>query len=182
MNGGTCSGDGTCDCEEGYEGNTCQYKKCPKPCLYGTCNGTLGECMCDDGYALIDGVCNCSTAACPNDCSSHGTCVCGACQCDEGWSGDHCSCSTDNCVDLNGCSGRGVCTCNVCTCESGYLGDDCGCVECPKHLNLPCGGHGDCHCNGTCSCEDEYLGESCDYHCILDACGVCNGDSLSVRV
>jgi len=60
---------------------------------------------------------------CPNNCSSHGSCVNGFCQCNGSYGGDDCSmlsCPSD-------CSGHGICNYNngQCTCQANYISNDC---------------------------------------------------------
>jgi len=62
-------------------------------------------------------------SACPNNCSSHGTCENGFCVCDNNYVGNDCS-QLRGCP--NDCSGHGTCQSNgVCTCDSGYVGTSC---------------------------------------------------------
>lgn len=87
---GRCSAWGTCDCFEGYEGNDCSRKSCPKgfpladvatatdtahnlaTCSnQGTCDYSTGNCVCNSGYTGK----SCSATNCFNDCNSRGVCV-----------------------------------------------------------------------------------------------------------
>jgi len=68
--------------------------------------------------------------SCPNNCSSHGTCVTGFCQCDGSYSGDDCStlpCPAD-------CSGHGTCDSSIgkCSCKVNYTGSDCSVYSPPS--------------------------------------------------
>lgn len=113
----------TCHCLEGYYGNGCGLFNCTNECNYngicvdynkcscyrgyngtfcdidcgcnghGECNQTSGECVCDQGYSLINGVCqlDCSLEdntleeclKCESECKN-GTCISGRCVC---WAG-----------------------------------------------------------------------------------------------
>ena len=91
-----CSGNGlcvqkgdTCACYVGWSGPHCSLRTCPFTVAWadtadgtnsahyyaecgnkGICDRGTGECQCFEGYEG-DG---CRRAACPNDCSGHGTC------------------------------------------------------------------------------------------------------------
>jgi hypothetical protein len=86
---GHCTLWGTCECFDGYEGNDCSRKSCPK------------------GYPLADIASDTDTAHTPIACSGQGTCdySTGSCACNSGYSGK--SCSATSC--FNDCSGRGQC-------------------------------------------------------------------------
>lgn len=107
-NRGTCNGDGSCDCKNGWGGDKCELDA----------SGT-------------------SQTNCPNDCSGHGTCQVNVCVCDTQWNGDN-ACSTcsssfsgENCepVCTNPCV-NGVCSQpNQCTCNTGFTGAVCDEIE-----------------------------------------------------
>lgn len=47
---GTCV-DGTCNCDPGYSGATCNINVCDDAdCVNGTCDPVTGACDCEDGY------------------------------------------------------------------------------------------------------------------------------------
>jgi len=87
---GTCV-DGTCNCDDGYSGSTCNINVCDNVDCgpNGTCNTTTGACECEEGYSGA----NCEINVCDNvDCGPNGTCntTNGECVCDEGYEGDNC--------------------------------------------------------------------------------------------
>ena len=145
---GTCSqgltGDGSCTCDAGYAGSSCQYSNAI------TCNGhgtasPFGTCTCDAGF---------SGAACD--------------ACDTNYYG------YPNCVFCDAattCNGQGVCDASgACACSPPYAGA--GCDACAiDYYNYPqctfcqgqttCRGHGQCDATGACVCDAGYGGASC---------------------
>jgi tenascin len=81
---------GTCACDLGYIGETCDTPA-EVPCLnncmsHGVCN--WGHCICDNGWTGSD----CGTVlACDYDCGTHGVCVFGICECTQYYSGEACN-------------------------------------------------------------------------------------------
>ena len=102
MNSMSCSTNGTtgladCLCEDGFNGDQCQYTMCHGLDLncgnHGSCaaHGIEVECACHNGYSGT----NCENDPCHGvDCGNQGTCSVnhrrGVCQCTEGWSGSNC--------------------------------------------------------------------------------------------
>lgn len=87
---GTCGPWGNCICFEGWEGNDCSRRPCPKgPALadvayaldeahvarecsgQGTCDYSTGQCKCNSRYTGRA----CATRKCPNDCNGRGRCL-----------------------------------------------------------------------------------------------------------
>ncbi|KAM6216453.1 stabilin-2 [Rhynchocyon petersi] len=170
------SGNGTCICEDGFQGSRCQFcsdpnrygPHCDKKCLcvYGTCNNRIdsdGSCLagtCRDGSA--GKFCNKQTSTCGpyvQFCHIHATCEysngTASCICKEGYEGNGIVCSeADPCAGLTprGCSRNAECVrtatgTHACVCQQGWTGDGRDCSEINNCL-LP--GAGGCHVNATC--------------------------------
>ena len=190
---GTTSGNGTCKCDENFEGadcsqcvkgygppDKCDVPQCTKPCQHGTCSAP-DTCTCTKGFAGDD--CSrcvegygpegtCDKPICNSGCD-HGNCTAPeTCTCEEGWSGE--SCNVAVCDKLNGCSGNGVCSApNKCTCKDGYQGDKC------EISNARCCATSDCSDNINtcmpCCAFPEGHPKACDipsYDCKSCDCGV----------
>ncbi|KAK7813715.1 hypothetical protein U0070_001421, partial [Myodes glareolus] len=171
------SGNGTCICEDGFQGSRCQF--CSDPNRYGPrCNRT---CLCvhgacdnriDSDGACLSGTCREGTSGrfCDKKpsacgpfvqlCHIHATCEysdgTASCVCNEGYEGDGTLCSKkDPCVgstSRGGCSPNAECIrtgtgAHVCVCQQGWTGDGRDCVVINNCL-LP--GRGGCHDNATC--------------------------------
>jgi hypothetical protein len=107
---GTCgsgpSGDGKCDCSNGWIGNSCQYSDDTTCNGHGQANANGGCDSCNTGFAFL----NCSRCATnyynyptctqcirTSTCNNHGSCSnLGTCNCDNGYNGT--SCATCKCV------------------------------------------------------------------------------------
>jgi hypothetical protein len=168
----------SCDCKNGWSGNTCGNRQCPGDCTgHGLCQEN-GECKCQEGFRGID----CSILTCPNDCSNNGQCMNGTCVCDAGYSGDDCG-SVNICP--NDCSGHGRCenrylflffwiVClmilfsffdrkyliffnSECWCEPMYTGDDCSWAASCYNF---CSGRGKC-VSDSCLCDPLFTGIDC---------------------
>ncbi|ELW71592.1 Stabilin-2 [Tupaia chinensis] len=170
------SGNGTCICEDGFQGSQCQFcsdpnkygprcdKKCP--CIHGTCNNRIdsdGACLagtCRDGSA--GRFCDKQTSVCGpyvQFCHIHATCEysngTASCVCKAGYEGDGTVCSEkDPCVGLNpgGCSPNAECIktgtgTHTCVCQPGWTGNGRDCKEINNCLLPSAGG---CHDNATC--------------------------------
>ena len=143
-----CSGNGICDfgicfCNEGFWGDDCKNKLCPKSlcfndhdfhmnqeCIHCSGNGKClenGECQCNEEYTGED----CSIRKCLNDCSGepYGKCIvrkpASQCECNQELKRGGDDCSLIFC--LNNCGDEGICdkTKGNCRCSSGYYGADC---------------------------------------------------------
>ncbi|XP_040137746.2 stabilin-2 [Ictidomys tridecemlineatus] len=170
------SGNGTCMCDDGFQGSRCQFcsnpskygPRCNKKCLcvHGTCDNRIdsnGACLagtCTDGSA--GRFCDKQTSACGpymQFCHIHATCEfsngTASCVCKEGYEGDGVQCSErDPCVGSTpgGCSRNAECIktstgTHTCVCQQGWTGNGRDCVEVNNCL-LP--GRGGCHNNATC--------------------------------
>lgn len=172
---GMCK-DNQCVCQEGWQGPACRLPKCVNDCSgHGSCYflsaDSLGECVCDYGYALPD----CARpalytkiAACPNACSGNGLCFMGKCTCTSGFSGIDCS---------------------KASCPEGQSGPNCEFSACPRE----CDGKGLCF-GGQCICQEGHMGmdcslpvqcyEACGEHCLVglhnEKCEFCKGQCLTL--
>eukprot|EP00941_MAST-03F_sp_MAST-3F-sp1_P004903 g4903.t1 len=104
---GRCKSDLTCECFEGFSGDSCDHKPCPGNCggeTHGFCMEGICYCNPGSGYTGPD----CNTKVCPRGCSGNGYCVEGKCVCKPTWTGKDCSVS--KCPGgTNVCSGQGIC-------------------------------------------------------------------------
>ncbi|EGW09706.1 Stabilin-2 [Cricetulus griseus] len=171
------SGNGTCICDDGFQGSKCQFcsnpnrygPRCNKTCLcaHGACDNRVdsdGACLsgtCREGTA--GKFCNKQTSTCGPYvyfCHIHATCKyyngTASCVCNEGYEGDGTLCSKkDPCMgstSRGGCSQNAECIptgpgTHICVCQQGWTGDGRDCVEINNCL-LP--GTGGCHDNATC--------------------------------
>lgn len=139
--------NGMCVCEDGFTGEDCGEKRCPRDCSQrGRCID--GQCVCEDGFTGID----CSELACPGHCHGQGRCVNGQCVCHEGFTGKDCQerrCPAD-------CHGQGRCVDGQCVCQEGFEGLDCAQRSCPNG----CSNLGQCVA-GRCICDEGHTGEDC---------------------
>ncbi|XP_068210289.1 integrin beta-PS-like isoform X2 [Palaemon carinicauda] len=115
-------------------------------------------------------------------CSFHGTYMCGICECHKGYMGSDCQCETkltgknytsdESCIGPDTsliCSNRGTCVCGICQCSEGdsaekkIYGAFCECTnyQCPTASGKLCSGHGECVCN-KCNCSEGWTGHDCD--------------------
>lgn len=154
---GTCSADGSCDCEEAWVGAVCDTPRCPYDCNgQGMC--LAEKCVCEaDFYGDA-----CQHMRCPEDCSGHGYCFQGSCQCKEGYEGEKCTIASqphgvfltmsleESPSPTSRASAAGVFTLRG---ESG--------LPCPAK----CNGHGTCAREGKCECHTGYSGHSCEAFC-----------------
>uniref|UniRef100_A0A2K5WSX6 EGF-like domain-containing protein n=1 Tax=Macaca fascicularis TaxID=9541 RepID=A0A2K5WSX6_MACFA len=142
---------GTCICNPGYKGESCEEVDCMDPTCSGRGVCVRGECHCSVGW----GGTNCETprATCLDQCSGHGTFLpdTGLCSCDPSWTGHDCSieiCAAD-------CGGHGVCVGGTCRCEDGWMG-----AACDQRACHQCAEHGTCR-DGKCECSPGWNGEHC---------------------
>lgn len=197
---GGCNGNGaclngTCTCQDGFTGATCDVAICPgKPeCSgQGICNRTDGKCACKQGFTGRD----CGLEACPMNCHNRGVCdAVGKCNCHAGYTGDDCGtrfvvhgeilkdgsvkcfhgyggpdCNVKEC--RNNCSSRGICVEGVCYCKPSWTGEHCQHAACPNE----CYYHGKC-VKGNCKCDDGYKGVDCSRrHVENGICHVATGE------
>ncbi|XP_007950593.1 stabilin-2 [Orycteropus afer afer] len=170
------SGNGTCICEDDFQGSQCQFcsnpnnygPQCDKKCLclHGTCDNRIdsdGACLagtCRDSSA--GKFCNRQTSACGPYmpfCHIHATCEysngTASCICKPGYEGDGTVCSeVDPCAGLipGGCSRNAECIktglgTHTCVCQQGWTGNGRDCSEI-NNCRLPSAGG--CHSNATC--------------------------------
>lgn len=169
-------GNGTCICEDGFQGSRCQFcsdpqkygPRCDQKCLcaHGTCDNRIdsdGSCLsgtCRDGST--GKFCDKQPSACGpyvQFCHIHATCEysngTASCVCKAGYEGDGILCSEmDPCMGLTpgGCSPNAECIktgtgTHACVCQQGWTGNGRDCWEINNCL-LP--GTGGCHDNATC--------------------------------
>lgn len=171
------AGNGTCICEDGFQGSMCQFcsdpnrygPRCNRTCLcvHGTCDNRLdsdGACLsgtCREGTA--GRFCDKQTSACGpyvQFCHIHASCEysnkTASCVCNEGYEGDGVLCSKkDPCLGLTsrgGCSPNAECIQTStgtysCVCQQGWTGNGRDCVGINNCLLPSSGG---CHDNATC--------------------------------
>ena len=155
---GACENDGTCMCNENWNGAACDV------CAIAF-------------YGL-----NCSTFCHAGTCNSHGACndENGTCDCEPHYDGDLCEfCelgwyTTDcniQCNITDTCNGHGVCDSDngECICNTAFNGS--GCTDCANvNSNIT---------NNCTTCVDGWYGSSCDVQCNASICnenGVCEPD------
>ncbi|XP_032421708.1 integrin beta-1-like [Xiphophorus hellerii] len=152
---------GSCKCNEGRIGQTCECSK--------------------DDVRTEDLDANCRKDNGTDICSNNGDCVCGTCECRkrdnpaEAYSGQFCECDNFNCDRSNNklCGGHGRCECRKCICDANYTGSACDCSmdtsTCVASNGQICNGRGECECGG-CKCTDsKFQGPTCE------ACPTCPG-------
>ena len=139
---------GLCFCNDGFWGDGCQNKNCPKD-----------FCFSDHDFHIKQECFQCSGNG---ECLSNGTC-----KCNKEYTGD--DCSIREC--LNNCSGEKYGKCikkkpiSVCECNQELKrgGDDCSLIFCLNN----CGKQGECNKTvGECSCNKNYYGEDCSVYVI----------------
>ncbi|XP_007552145.1 PREDICTED: integrin beta-1-like [Poecilia mexicana] len=152
---------GSCKCNDGRIGQTCECSK--------------------DDVRTEDLDANCRKDNGTDICSNNGDCVCGTCECRkrenpaEAYSGQFCECDNFNC-DRSGnklCGGHGRCECRKCICDANFTGSACDCSmdtsTCVASNGQICNGRGVCEC-GSCTCTDsKFQGPTCE------ACPTCPG-------
>lgn len=186
---GTCNDFGLCECDNGWEGNQCNYKeRCPP----NQCSGR-GKCMnthellksvvrdvrgyyinYDKVYSRVERPCECADGfvgfhcefALSSECNNHGYIMNDQCTCVDGFSGDHCElCEKCNFVGTCGNLGKRDNENGVCLCIDGYSGSSCEC------LYNQCGVGGTCQSDGSCKCDPGYIGSDCSGHGTCDNSG-----------
>jgi len=102
-------------------------------CVNGVCNGTTGECMCEENFYgdRCDTYC---TAA--ETCSSNGHCFSdGKCECLDGYQGENCQAFCPNNCNSNDVDSHGFCDYlehMKCLCQHEWCGDDCSSKDCDR--------------------------------------------------
>ncbi|XP_036616197.1 stabilin-2 isoform X1 [Trichosurus vulpecula] len=170
------SGNGTCICDDGFQGSHCQFcsdsgkygPQCEKKCLcvHGKCDNRIdsdGACLpgtCKDGSA--GKFCDKQTTACGpyvQFCHIHANCEystrVASCVCKQGYEGDGTICTeVDPCAGIipGGCSSNAECVktgtgTHMCVCQPGWTGDGRDCTAINNCL-LP--SFGGCHDNASC--------------------------------
>lgn len=146
---GVCT-DGSCVCQEGFSGTTCEQG----PCERANCRSESSTC--DNSVVITDASID-LTATYPN-----------VCNCTGGWSGSQCrtppscegvvTCLNGGDFDLNtGVIRNDTKTCTgQCSCLNSWSGTSC------ETCGLTCSSHGtsDTTCAG-CTCENGYSGKNC---------------------
>ena len=173
--GGVCAGrghcsSGSCVCDEGWSGATCEREACAGGCgAHGTCLGLAGTCVCDSGWMGAA----CSDRQCEGGCSGRGSCVQGHCVCPNGFYGAGCASHTlqacpDACGGHGNCAVLGDAVAPTCLCHAKYVGVSCmqALNECPN----ACSEHGRCVANTLtnqpeCACYPGYSAADCGSYC-----------------
>lgn len=158
---GICTNLSTCKCFDGYEGNDCSRRTCPKgPALAdipyaadsahadavcsgnGQCDYKTGTCTCNDGFYGQ----NCGRTKCFNDCSGRGRCVSlrEAAQEYDGYHLNHTT--TYNLWDADVIYG--------CVCDYGFTGADCSQRTCEYGLDPREADFQHERVNLVCTCDD----------------------------
>lgn len=164
-----------CQCDEQWEGSTCNSKTCNPRCLNGVCK--QGKCQCALGYVGV----GCEFPVCLLSCGQHGKCTApDKCGCREGWTGKHCkqAICKQKCPAGLKCVAPDTCG-SLChpPCQNGASCVD-GKCECPARINV----------NGTIrenlsgpSCEksEYWFGESCNV-CVEKGGSWCLKDGICV--
>ena len=138
--GGT-QGTGTCVCDEGFGGATCEAALDCTPCRQGRCGGAVTPLNADGGLA---------------------------CACYAGWAGRWCSVECRGGF-REPCHGHGACDdgtdgTGACVCVPGWRGASCN-ATCPGRTasGEPCSGNGVCQQYGApCRCDVRWSGTLCD--------------------
>jgi len=169
LNGGTCSGTGTCNCPVAWTGENCSIQK----------NCTIdSDCTAADPAAVChSGICfKCLKDA---DCGANGTCSAGKCVCSADYYGNACQ---YNCTGAKTCNNSGACAPSpndappTCTCIPNCSGATCEkCCPIDSKGNV-CSNNGTCKDSATCTCNPGFSGGACQYACPKDSSGnICAG-------
>ncbi|KAK3270623.1 hypothetical protein CYMTET_20988 [Cymbomonas tetramitiformis] len=139
-----CHRNGTCACDNGWQGPTCSEETCWPSCIHGKCL-RVPFCTCEEGYRGHQ----CELAICSEECV-HGDCTYPEhCECAAGWYGRRC--------DLRCSNGRFNFLLQECACDSGWDGAACEEPVCEP----PCQ-TGKCVGPNTCECWVGWSGAVCD--------------------
>eukprot|EP01130_Rhizamoeba_saxonica_P004210 TRINITY_DN1727_c0_g1_i1.p1 TRINITY_DN1727_c0_g1~~TRINITY_DN1727_c0_g1_i1.p1 ORF type:complete len:1006 (+),score=245.16 TRINITY_DN1727_c0_g1_i1:45-3062(+) len=158
-----CNPNGTCICNEYWDGELCNNptRPCPGDCNIASgggsrCDHETGECVCNFGYTGP----NCEGLSCPLDCSGNGNCSTtnGTCTCEDGYSGAACNVISIECDPP--CCSSGSCNKNTgkCTCGGRSFGSSCCLIGCTDNCNE----NGVCDTStGICTCDENWIGADC---------------------
>ena len=176
QNGGTCEDTNsthfTCQCPQGYTGETCgeliDMCQTLEPCVNGVCTSIAGlsyNCTCYPGFTGQ----SCSEHVCEDiECSNRGICVSFGwdvtCRCDAGYTGTDCETEMSNyheefCTGVN--ASVGVLQCE---CRPGWTGHLCETELVNCSVNH-CENGGSCFKAGNkthCACLPEWTGTYCE--------------------
>ena len=160
---GVCQ-NGTCVCDPGYSGSSCQYI-CGTNCSVCTqTNCTVCKdpnavanglnCSCKTGYLLsTSGICTsmlpcdvlcktCNNGVCSN-CTSNSSLVNGKCSCSNGFTinGTSCiscgfSCTSCSTSACLTCAAGSVLSSGSCVCSAGYFKSNTSCIACPTNCDV----------------------------------------------
>ncbi|XP_073430420.1 stabilin-1 [Dendrobates tinctorius] len=145
---GTCmdglQGNGTCICDEGFSGFSCD--ECSDPLLYG---------------ANCNFACHCKNGVCKNGVSGDGSCICEA-----GYMGLTCELESLSCQEKN-CGPNARCVESAellkCECMPGYYRKGSTCEAKDPCRPSPCSPYAVCKSTGpqqyTCECRKDYYGD-----------------------
>lgn len=169
LNGGTCSGTGTCNCPVAWTGDNCSIKK---------------NCIIDSDCTATDPAAVCHSGVCfkclkDTDCGANGTCSAGKCACNAEYYGNVCQ---YNCTGAITCNNSGACTPSpndappTCTCIPNCSGANCEkCCPIDSKGNV-CSNNGTCKDSASCTCNIGFSGNACQYACPKDSAGnICAG-------
>nr|XP_058945176.1 von Willebrand factor D and EGF domain-containing protein-like [Pocillopora verrucosa] len=141
-----------CECQPGYEGQTCEKEidEClQSPCLHGTCIDAVNNysCQCLSGYTGFN--CTIDIDECQSSPCVHGTCVDKingfTCICPTGFSGVRCDSNIDDCLATPCVNGTCIDLVNnyTCNCFAGFTGSNCdikikNCADDSCYPNVTC--------------------------------------------
>ncbi|XP_033017703.1 stabilin-2 [Lacerta agilis] len=198
------NGNGTCECEAGFEGVACE--KCIKgkygtacdqecPCIHGKCNDDIkgdGSCECDVGWRGVKCDEEIKGDKCNRTCHTSANCLLNSygrayCKCAAGFKGNGTYCTAINACEASngGCSLKAECRRTtpgnrVCICNAGYTGDGIVCFEinpCVEN-NGGCDKNAECTHTGpnqaACNCLKGYSGNGKSCS-YISLCSVNNG-------
>uniref|UniRef100_A0A8C5P065 Stabilin 2 n=1 Tax=Jaculus jaculus TaxID=51337 RepID=A0A8C5P065_JACJA len=173
------SGNGTCICEDGFQGSQCQF--CSDPNKYGF---------------RCDKTCLCAHGACDNRIDSDGACLAGSCRDDT--AGRFCNKQTSACGPyMDFCHIHATCEYSngtaSCICKEGYEGDGMMCSEkdpCMGSTPGSCSPNAECIRTGTgtyqCLCQQGWTGNGRDCveinNCLLPGTGGCHDNAICLYV
>lgn len=134
----------SCDCDAGYDGETCSIEINAQPDeIESTSTG---------GYEPEETATTGSGSESGDEghCSGNGTWNGSSCICDIGWFGTDCSCNNDYY-----CHDHGTWNGTFCSCDSGYGGN-----YCCQNARFACSNHGT-WCGTSCHCDEGWGGNFC---------------------